>query len=215
MMRKIRDGESTKEIVLAAAKQVFAERGFAGSSLAMISQKSGISEGLILHHFKSKKNLYHMVLEDLAKAYIETIYRAGQESHDFDQVSQNVLKATFKFWSNDNIYNRISLWAYLENQTELIEQETQLTAGLATMISQMQSEGKVNPQISPYALMTMTIGPIHFWTRYRDQFKETLHLDGTIDELNQSFLAQFLKLIQKIYQVEDKTSPKKESEQRQ
>lgn len=211
MMRKIRDGESTKEIVLTAAKQVFAERGFAGSSLAMISQTSGISDGLILHHFKSKKNLYQKVLEDLAKSYVETIYKAGQALQDFDQISQNVLKATFKFWSDDNIYNRISLWAYLENQTELIEQETQLTAGLAAMISQMQAEGKVNPRISPHTLMTMTIGPIHFWTRYRDQFKETLHLDGTIDELNQSFLEQFLILIEKIYQIDNKTSTEKES----
>lgn len=205
MMRKIRDGESTKQIVLAAAKQVFAERGFAGSSLAMISQKSGISDGLILHHFKSKKNLYHKVLEDLAKSYIETIYKAGQESQDFDQISKNVLKATFRFWSDDTIYNRISLWAYLENQTELIEQETQLTASLANMISQMQAEGIMDSSITPYALMTMTIGPIHFWTRYRNQFKETLHLNGTIEELNQSFLEQFLILIQKIYQVENKT----------
>lgn len=205
MMRKIRDGESTKQIVLAAAKQVFAERGFAGSSLAMISQKSGISDGLILHHFKSKKNLYHKVLEDLAKSYIETIYKAGQESQDFDQISKNVLKATFRFWSDDTIYNRISLWAYLENQTELIEQETQLTASLANMISQMQAEGRLDPSVTPYALMTMTIGPIHFWTRYRNQFKETLHLNGTIEELNQSFLEQFLILIQKIYQVENKT----------
>jgi AcrR family transcriptional regulator len=34
---------------------MFAEHGFAGTSLTNISQVCGISEGLILHHFQSKK----------------------------------------------------------------------------------------------------------------------------------------------------------------
>jgi TetR/AcrR family transcriptional regulator len=200
-MRKTRDGESTKETVLSAAKQVFAERGFSGSSLAMMSAKCGISDGLILHHFKSKKNLYHMALEDLAKGYIETMFKAAQESSDPELISLNVLRAAFKFWSEDTIYNRISLWAYLEDQSELNEQEIKITAALAAMIQKLQNEGKVDPQVTTFALLTMTIGPIHFWTRYRNQFKETLHLDGTMEELNQIFLEQYLTLIQKMCQV--------------
>ncbi|MBN1535784.1 MAG: TetR/AcrR family transcriptional regulator [Anaerolineales bacterium] len=211
-MRKARDGESTKEAVLTAAKQVFAERGFAGSSLAMISKKCGISDGLILHHYKNKQNLYHEVLEDLAKGYLETVFKTGQESHTQEQMIDDVLRATFKFWSEDTIYNRISLWAFLENQTELLEKETNITASLTAVVGQMQMDGKADPRVDPVTLLTMTIGPIHFWTRYRNQFKETLQLDGTIEELNQSFLEQFLILIQKVYQVENKTSTEKESE---
>jgi AcrR family transcriptional regulator len=199
-MRKTRDGESTKETVLSAAKLVFAERGFSGSSLAMISEKCGISDGLILHLFKSKKNLYHVVLENLAKGYIETISKAAQESYDPGQIEQDVLRAAFKFWSEDTLYNRISLWAYLENQSELVEQEIKITTGLAAVIQQMQIEDKVDPQIATYVLLSMTIGPIHFWTRYRNQFKETLHLEGTMEGLNQIFLEQYLGVIQKLYQ---------------
>ena len=72
-MRKERDGASTKTVVLKAARQAFAARGFAGTSLAMISQACGISDGLILHHFKSKENLYRMVQEDLAAEYMAAI----------------------------------------------------------------------------------------------------------------------------------------------
>ena len=61
-MRKPRDGEDTRERVLAAAGELFAECGFAGTSLAAISKRCGISDGLILHHFQTKEALYRQVL---------------------------------------------------------------------------------------------------------------------------------------------------------
>lgn len=200
MVRKTRDGESTKEAVLNAAKQVFAEKGFAGSSLAMISQRCGISDGLILHHFKSKENLYHLVLDDLASQYARMISQAWKRAGNTQQAVQEMLRATFQYWSEDDVYDRISLWTYLENRTELIDEEAKLTAGLAAVIQRMQAEGKVDDRFSPYVLLTMTVGPIHFWIRYRELFKRALNLDGTLEELNRVFQEQYIQLIQKIYQ---------------
>lgn len=200
-MRRARDGKSTKDTVIAEAKKVFSERGFAGTSLAMISERCGISDGLILHHFKSKKNLYHVILADLAREYYKTISQSGKRSSNPEQVVQDMLRASFEFWSEDTTYNRMSLWAYLENQTELIDEEVKLTADLAAVVQQMQVEGKVDPHFSPFVLLTMTIGPIHFWIRYRGLFKEALQLNDTVEELNKIFLEQYIGLIQKIYQT--------------
>ncbi len=202
-MRKARDGETTKEVVTAAAREVFAERGFAGTSLALISERSGISVGLILHHFGSKRNLYHVVLESLAREYGAAIAQAGEGLADPKQAMQQQLRAAFEYWSKDTSYNRISLWAYLENQTELVEEEVKLTAGMAEVIRQMQAQGWVNPAVAPFVLLSMTLGPIHFWTRYRDLFKEALHLSESREELDRMFLEQALGLIQKLYRVED------------
>jgi AcrR family transcriptional regulator len=201
-MRKARDGESTKAAVIAAAKEVFAERGFAGTSLAMISEKCGISDGLILHHFKSKKNLYHVILEELSRGYVETISQVAMTSGESKMTAQEMLRATFHYWSKDTTYNRMSMWAYLENQSELIEEEVKITAGLAAAIQQMQAQGKVDARFSPLALLTLAIGPIHFWNRYRGLFQETFQLKGTPEELNETFLEEYIALIQKVYQIE-------------
>jgi AcrR family transcriptional regulator len=198
-MRKNRDGASTKEVVLAAAKEIFAERGFSGTSLAMISEKCGISDGLILHHYKNKKNLYHEVLKDLATSYIQTIEDSGKQNLSYGEIAPEMLRTTFKFWSEDTQYNRISLWAYLEDQPELIEEETKLTASLAGMLEQLQRQGLIDTHFAPFVLLTMAIGPIHFWIRYRSQFKMQLHLQGSIEELDDVFLTQFIDLIKKCY----------------
>jgi AcrR family transcriptional regulator len=198
-MRKSRDGEATKGAVLSAAKDIFAERGYSGTSLAMISEKCGISDGLILHHYKSKKNLYHEVLKNLAGGYVQTIQEASKNHGPYSEIYPEMFRATFKFWSEDTQYNRISLWAYLEDQSELIEEETKLTASLAGMLEQLQQQGLIDTQFAPFVLLTMTIGPIHFWIRYRDQFKKQLKLEGSIEELNKIFLDQFIDLIKKCY----------------
>src|SRR4030042_3777657 len=113
VMRKIRDGEATKETVSAEAKKVFAKNGFKGTSLALISENCGISDGLILHHFKSKKNLYHVILADLAREYAERISRAGQNARHPEQAALAMLRAVIEFWGEDMVYARMSLWAYL------------------------------------------------------------------------------------------------------
>ncbi len=198
-MRKMREGSNTKDIVIAAAKVAFADHGYAGTSLAKIAEQSGVSEGLILHHFKNKKNLYHTVLEDLANAYIEAISQAMAEGEDKEQAAMGMLRAIFRFWNDDTLYNRIALWAYLEDRTELIDEEVRLTGRLAATVQRMQAQGSIDQRYDPFVLLTMTIGPIHFWTRYRMLFREALHLEAAEPELDAAFLEQYIALISKMY----------------
>ena len=175
-MRKQRDAEDTRERVLAAARELFAERGFSGTPLALISQKSGISDGLILHHFQTKENLYRQVLEDLAGRYTRELVQAQFTAASPAEAMQQILAASFNFWRNDTAYQRISLWASLEGRTELADQETALTAALVRQVEALQTQDLIDTRFSPMVFLTMIIGPIHFWLRYRDQFKTILNL---------------------------------------
>lgn len=203
-MRKARDGEATRKTVLAAAREAFAEKGFAGTSLARISKKCGISDGLILHHFGSKENLYQAVLDDMAGGYVALFTNSGeQHSADGGQQAVEVLHSVFRYWSEDDTYQRISMWAYLENRSRLVEEEAKLTAALAGVLQGMQMQGSIDASYSPFVLLTMIIGPIQYWVRYRALFKEALHLEQSLEELDELFLREFLGLIQKLFQVSE------------
>ena len=43
--------------ILAAATEMFAEKGFAGTSTSEIAKKAGVAEGTIFRHYKTKKDL--------------------------------------------------------------------------------------------------------------------------------------------------------------
>lgn len=53
----------TTERILAAGREVFADRGFGDASLADIAQRAGIRRSSLLYHFSSKEALYAAVVE--------------------------------------------------------------------------------------------------------------------------------------------------------
>ncbi|SFR88715.1 TetR/AcrR family transcriptional regulator [Sphingomonas jatrophae] len=52
---------STREELLIAAERVFARHGFAGASLDEVAEQVGIRRPSLLHHFRSKRELYDAV----------------------------------------------------------------------------------------------------------------------------------------------------------
>lgn len=48
----------TREAILAAARTLFAEHGYAGASIAVIVEAAGVTKGALFHHFDSKEDLF-------------------------------------------------------------------------------------------------------------------------------------------------------------
>ena len=63
--RATRDPAKTRARVLAAATEVFADKGFAGATVETIVGAAGVNMRMIYHYFGDKAGLYVAVLEDL------------------------------------------------------------------------------------------------------------------------------------------------------
>lgn len=61
LMSSIR--ERNKELILRAASEEFADKGFAASKTSDIAAKAGVPKPNVYYYFKSKENLYREVLE--------------------------------------------------------------------------------------------------------------------------------------------------------
>jgi AcrR family transcriptional regulator len=61
--RKRADGELSRERILDAATEIAAERGYEGTSIALVSAKCGLSASSIYWHFKNKDDLIAAVIE--------------------------------------------------------------------------------------------------------------------------------------------------------
>ncbi|MFD0688307.1 TetR/AcrR family transcriptional regulator [Actinomadura fibrosa] len=57
--------DATRQALLTAAQQVFADRGYAGAGIAEIVERSGISVGSLYHHYGGKAGLYVALWEEL------------------------------------------------------------------------------------------------------------------------------------------------------
>ncbi|TWO71776.1 TetR/AcrR family transcriptional regulator [Caenimonas sedimenti] len=76
------DPTSTRERLLAAATQVFLRQGFAATSMDMVRQEAGVSNGSLYHHFPTKARLadalYAHTLRDFHAALLVPV--AGRAS---------------------------------------------------------------------------------------------------------------------------------------
>lgn len=57
-----RDTEATREALMDAATELFAERGFDGTRVDQIAQTAGVNKAMISYHFGGKKRLYNEIL---------------------------------------------------------------------------------------------------------------------------------------------------------
>ncbi|WP_442602149.1 TetR/AcrR family transcriptional regulator [Paenibacillus sp. KN14-4R] len=70
-LHKIRD--ERREQIIQAAIKVFARRGIIGTKMSMIAAEAGISHGLIYHYFKTKDELFTMLIEGAIQTSISSI----------------------------------------------------------------------------------------------------------------------------------------------
>jgi AcrR family transcriptional regulator len=56
-------GQATRERLLAAARELFGERGYEATSVEAVLSASGVARGALYHHFQSKAELFDAVVE--------------------------------------------------------------------------------------------------------------------------------------------------------
>jgi len=65
--KQVRDADKTRSAILAAATQLFAEKGFIGASISDIAEIVGVSKSSIYHYFPSKEAILHDLIDSFAQ----------------------------------------------------------------------------------------------------------------------------------------------------
>jgi AcrR family transcriptional regulator len=88
--------EQRRALVLEAASEVFAERGYLGASIARIAEQAGISPPVIYRHFGSKKELYvELLLQSGTALLASTTEEEGYDS--VEELLRGNIRAFFCF----------------------------------------------------------------------------------------------------------------------
>ena len=88
---------STPEILLDVGQRLFAERGYAASSVRDITSAGGANLGAVTYHFGSKDALYQAVLERALGPLRETIAATAQPTGPALDRIEAVLRAMFAY----------------------------------------------------------------------------------------------------------------------
>lgn len=163
--RRQRDKEQTIREILTAATRLFSENGLHGTSIRDIEKASGVSKGLIMHHFETKENLYATVQDNLNQAYVTWMASQRDASKDLLTAIESGIKGSLSYLNSNEEFRRIVLWSYLEGQERTTELDKRFTASLIESMKTGQEDGLVRDDVQAFVLPFIIRGAINYWIR--------------------------------------------------
>jgi TetR/AcrR family transcriptional regulator len=158
----VRTPEGTRAAILGAATQVFASRGFVGTSMRDITDASGISKPVIYYHYGSKEGLYTAVKQRL----ITDRDRQGVEVDRGDERPadpQAELRGLFEAFRDSEDLLRICAWSRLEEGSTGGPAKFGLMKALGRRLELAQQQRVIRSDIDPGNLAIMLVGLVAFW----------------------------------------------------
>jgi AcrR family transcriptional regulator len=80
--RKAEQSEATRAALIAAARDLFAERGYGAVGTEEIVRAAGVTRGALYHHFDGKEGLFEAVFEEVERALTQQIAEEAMQSSD-------------------------------------------------------------------------------------------------------------------------------------
>lgn len=103
--RSRRTGDEVRAQLLAAARDVFAERGYAGASTKEIARRAGVGEVLLFRHFGSKAGLFDEAVLDqfdkLVEQWVARWSRRGLRGDSMDEIARDYVELFYGFFDDN------------------------------------------------------------------------------------------------------------------
>ena len=72
--------EETRAALIAAARELFAERGYADTPTGVIVERARVTRGALYYHFKDKAGLFRAVFAETDQAMLDTIAQSIEQA---------------------------------------------------------------------------------------------------------------------------------------
>ncbi|MGW6389482.1 TetR/AcrR family transcriptional regulator [Streptomyces sp. NPDC055103] len=113
---------ATRQRLLEAAVACLAERGWAGSTVAVVAERAGVSRGAAQHHFPTREDLFTAAVEYVAEERSQAL--RGLPSRDRTEA----VEALVDLYTGPLFRAALHLWVAASGEDQLRDRVTELEA---------------------------------------------------------------------------------------
>jgi TetR/AcrR family transcriptional regulator len=156
-------GVDARELLLAAAVRLFAEQGVAGTTIAEIAARAGVTPAMVHYYFTNRDQLLDAVASELLLPTITAVWSPVVESDQVAPMLRGLVRRIFKAVEASPWLP--SLWL-----REIVSEGGQLRARLLkglrfdyvrhliSAVAAAQRRGEIDPQLEPRLVFISVIG---------------------------------------------------------
>lgn len=162
--------QNTRQRLIEAARSLFAERGYDGTTTAAIASSAGVAEGTIYRHFKDKKELLFACLEPVISEAFERNLAKAENGISLRELVENMVRERMRILrENRDIYRILFTQAQYDPEVRRLFFERALgprAERIAAVIRNFRERGDLarvpNPLIISVGLQGMLWELINF-----------------------------------------------------
>ncbi len=151
--------ENKRERILAAARALFVEHGYAGTSMGNIAKQAGVNHSLIFHYFDNKETLWGAVKLVIVEEAQQQGAILPENSLPFDQFMLAAVRNSIRFYADNRDIARMIHWLRLQQSDEKqmgVTRSASTQAWLAA-IRHYQNSGDIEPTFKPEYVLTLLL----------------------------------------------------------
>lgn len=154
---------NTEERIKEAARKVFMEKGFDGTTTRDIAEAAGINVALTNYYFRSKEKLFRMIFEDAHRKFFHESHELLQRPISLREKIPQLIASDFRlFAKNPNL----SLFLHTERHRhpELLTTSKEMPSALLFFFNQVQEavvQGEIRP-VAPAHVLQLIMANVQF-----------------------------------------------------
>jgi len=131
-------GTDRRHQLLEAALEIFARKGFEGTTTKEVAAAAGVTEAIIFRHFPTKQALYTAVLDQHVESaavqdWLSEI-KSWMEQNNDAEVLRSIARVILRAYRTDTRYERVLLYAALEGHELGLAHNRQLAAPIYELL---------------------------------------------------------------------------------
>jgi AcrR family transcriptional regulator len=175
-----RDAAATREALLAAGTELFAERGYDGVPVAAIAARAHVNKAMISYHFGGKRKLYLAIVRATFAEILTTVERLAESSRPAPELLRDVIAAVGQLVARRHphfctMMLREAVAGGRQLERELVDQPARLLAAVQRIVARGVREGDFRP-VDPLLTHLSLVGSLVFFfatARFRDRLLAT------------------------------------------